>query len=227
LLAITECARICKYKMEITYLGHSSFKLRGKQKTVVTDPYGEKVGKFPRDIEADLVTVSHDHFDHNAVEKLKNKPFVINGPGEYEVGDVSVIGVSVFHDEKGGEERGRNTIFVIELDGLRVAHLGDLGHKLNDGQLEDMGAIDVVLIPVGGKYTIDAKTAKEVVGQIDPWVVIPMHYGETGGGGVEGLAPVADFLKEMGKSETVSIPKLVISTEKLPDDLQIVVLEKK
>lgn len=212
--------------MEITYLGHSSFKLKGKQKTVVTDPYGEKVGKYPKDIEADIVTVSHDHFDHNAIDKIKNKPFVINGPGEYEVGDVSVIGVSVFHDDKEGAERGRNTIFVIELDGLRIAHLGDLGHKLTDAQLEEMGAIDVVLVPVGGKYTIDSKIAKEVSGQIDPWVVIPMHYGGAEDG-VEGLMGVEEFLKEMGKTGTLPIPKLLITADRLPVDLQVVVLEKK
>ena len=212
--------------MEIIYLGHSAFKLKGKQKNVVTDPYDEKVGKFPKDIEADIVTVSHNHFDHNAVTKVKGDPFVINGPGEYEVGGVSVVGVATFHDDQNGALRGKNTVYVIEIDGLRIAHLGDLGHKLSDDNLEEMGAIDVVLIPVGGYYTIDAKVAKEVVGQIDPWVVVPMHY-HTEGMGVDEIVGVEEFLKEMGKTGITAIPKLVISADKLPEEMQVVVLEKK
>jgi L-ascorbate metabolism protein UlaG (beta-lactamase superfamily) len=115
---------------------------------------------------------------------------------------------------------------VIEIDGLRVAHLGDLGHKLTDEQLEEIGAIDIVLVPVGGTYTIDSKTAKEVVGQVDPWVVIPMHY-HLPDFGLKELAPVEDFLREMGKTEVVPVPKYMISADRLPEDMQLVVLEKK
>jgi L-ascorbate metabolism protein UlaG (beta-lactamase superfamily) len=212
--------------MEITYLGHSSFRLKGKQKTVVTDPYGDKAGKYPKDVEADVVTVTHDHFDHNAVEKVKGTPFVINGPGEYEVGGVSVIGVATFHDDEQGKARGQNTVFVIEMDGLRIAHLGDLGHKFNDVQLDEIGPIDILLVPVGGFYTIDAKAAKEVTGQIDPWVVIPMHYSQPGMT-VENIGGVDAFLAEMGKTGTLPIPKYAVSVDKLPEDLQVVVLEKK
>lgn len=207
-------------------MGHSAFKIKGKQKTVVTDPYADSVGKFPRDVEADIVTVSHSHEDHNAIEKLKTKSFIIDGPGEYEVGGVSVVGVQVFHDAVLGEERGINTIFVIEIDGLRIVHLGDLGHKLTEENLEEIGAVDVVLVPVGGKYTIDAKGAKEVISQVDPWVAIPMHY-QMADFGLKEIAGVDEFLKEMGKAEVAAIPKLVISTDKLPTELEVVVLEKK
>jgi L-ascorbate metabolism protein UlaG (beta-lactamase superfamily) len=212
--------------MEITYLGHASFRIKGKQKTVVTDPYGDRVGKFPKDIEADIVTVSHAHFDHNAAEKIKANPFIISGPGEYEVGGISVIGVPTFHDDQQGKARGLNTVFVIEIDGLRIAHLGDLGHKFSDDQLEDMGPIDILLIPVGGFYTIDAKTAKEVIGQVDPWVVIPMHYSQPGLT-VDNITGVDAFLQEMGKTGILPIPKYAVSVDKLPEDLQVIVLEKK
>jgi len=212
--------------MEIAYLGHASFKIKGKQKTVVIDPYSDKVGKFPRDVEGDILLVSHDHFDHNAVEKVKGSPFLINGPGEYEVGGVSVVGVPCYHDEESGAKRGTNTMFVVEIDGLRIAHLGDLGHKLSDESLDDIGPIDVVMVPVGGVYTVDAKVAKEVVGQLDPWVVIPMHYKQAGCD-VGEIAGVEEFLKEMSKSEVVPIPKLVLTADRLPEELQVVVLEKK
>lgn len=209
--------------MEITYLGHSSFRLKGKTATVVTDPYDEKLAKFPRDVSADIVTVSHDHFDHNAVKSVQGLAFSVQGPGEYEVKGVSIIGVHTWHDEKNGTERGPNTVYVVEIDGLRIAHLGDLGHKLTQEQLDEMGPIDVVLVPVGGVYTIDAKTAVEVVRQADPWVAIPMHYKQLN----PELDGVEDFLKEMGKPDAQPIPKFVISTDRLPTELQVVVLERK
>ena len=219
--------------VEIAYFGHASFRLKGRVKTVVTDPYGDQVGKYPRDVEADIITVSHDHFDHNAVDKIKGlpagkpgHPFVINGPGEYEIGGVSVVGIPTWHDEKAGGERGLNTVYVIEMEGLRIAHLGDLGHKLSDQQLEEIGAIDVVFVPVGGKYTIDAKTAKEVVGQVDPWVIIPMHY-KMADFGLKDVDLIDDFLKEMGKPEIVPVAKYSIAADRLPEDMQLVVLEKK
>jgi L-ascorbate metabolism protein UlaG (beta-lactamase superfamily) len=212
--------------VDIVYLGHSAFKIKDRQKTVVTDPYTEVVGKLPRDLEADIVTVSHKHPDHNAVDKVKGHQFVIDGPGEYEVGGISVIGVPTFHDDAGGEKRGANTAYVIEIEGLRIVHLGDLGHKLSQETLEEIGSVDVALVPVGGNYTIDAKTAKEVVAQVDPWIVIPMHY-QMNELLMKDIAPVEDFLKEMGKPDVVPIPKLSLSLDKLPTEMQIVVLEKK
>lgn len=215
--------------VEINYLGHSSFRLRGKALVVITDPFDEKCGKFPRDIEAGILTVSHDHGDHNQIARVGGKPFVIDGPGEYEVGGVSVIGVGTWHDDNQGAERGRNTVFVIEIDGLRIAHLGDLGHKLTQEQLEEMGPVDVVFVPVGGHYTIDAKTAAEVVKQVDPWIVVPMHYQQPGldAGTFGQLAGVETFLQEMGKTDVVPAAKLAVSPDKLPQDLQVVVLERK
>lgn len=215
--------------MEITYLGHSSFKLKGKVATVVTDPYDEKVGKYPKDTQADIVTVSHDHSDHNQTSKLLGTPFVIAGPGEYEVKGVSVIGVHTFHDDQSGAARGINTVYVIEMDELRLVHLGDLGHKLTEENLAEIGSVDIVFIPVGGEYTIDAKIAAEVVKQVDPWIAVPMHYQQEGleAGTFGKLVGVDAFLKEMAKEGVVPAPKLTMSVDKLPTELQIVVLERK
>lgn len=208
--------------MEISYLGHASFRLKGKNVTVVTDPYGEKLGKFPDEARADIVTVSHDHFDHNNT-RLLSSAFIVNGPGEYEIKGVAITGVATWHDDKSGAERGPNTVYVMDIDGVKLAHLGDLGHKLTEKQLEEMGSIDVVLVPVGGVYTIDAATAGEVVKQVDPWVVIPMHYKQL----LAELAGVEEFLQEMGKPGAVPAPKYVISADRLPTELQVVVLERK
>lgn len=215
--------------MEISYLGHSSFKIRGKTATVVTDPYGEMGGKFPKDTTADIVTVSHGHGDHNQKDKVGGNPFVIEGPGEYEVKGVSVIGVFTWHDSEEGRARGANTAYVIEMDGLRLLHLGDLGHKLSEGQVSEIGPIDLVMVPVGGVYTLDAKTAAEVVRQVDPWVVVPMHYQQAGLDPkmFGSLTGVGEFLKEMGKDGVTAVPKLVISADRLPTELQVVVLERK
>ncbi|MDO8487951.1 MAG: MBL fold metallo-hydrolase [bacterium] len=214
--------------MEFSYLGHSAFKLKGKTATLVTDPYDAKVGKFPKDTTADIVTVSHDHFDHNQVKLISGSPFVIDSAGEYEVKGVSVVGVGSWHDNSGGSERGANVLYVIEMDGLRICHAGDLGHKLTDPQLEALGSLDIVLLPVGGTFTLDAKQAAEVVQQLDPWIVIPMHHQQPGldSAAFGKLAEVDVFLKELGKTVT-PVPKLVMSRDKLPTELQVVVLERK
>jgi L-ascorbate metabolism protein UlaG (beta-lactamase superfamily) len=214
--------------MDITYLGHSSFRIRGKSATVVTDPFDNSVGlKFPKKVEADIVTLSHDHEDHNAVSQLEGSPFVVRGAGEYEVKGVGIVGVSVFHDEKKGEERGRNTIYRIEVDGVSIVHLGDLGHTLTSSQVDDLDGVNILLVPTGGIYTIDASQAVQVVNDIEPSIVIPMHYGRTElNQKVFGqLQPVSDFLKEIGKADVVPQAKLTVTKDKLPAEMQVVVLE--
>src|ERR1700754_4272263 len=150
--------------MTITYHGHSCFKIKGKRGTVVTDPFGEYIGFSPSSLSADIVTVSHHHPDHDAVNKVSGtarrpKPFVIDAAGEYEIGGISVFGVPSFHDDSKGSERGRNTIYSILIDDLRVCHLGDLGHELTAEMVEDIGSPDVLLIPVGGVYSLDPAQA--------------------------------------------------------------------
>ncbi len=215
--------------MEIYPLGHASFRIKGKNATVVTDPFDQAVlgMKYPKLEGVDVVTVSHGHGDHNAVGNIPGLPFLVSGPGEYEIKGVTIVGVATFHDDKEGAERGKNTVYKITVDNIRICHLGDLGHKLTDAQLDAIGDVDILLVPVGGFYTIDPVIASQVVLQIEPLIVVPMHYlrpglpEETFGK----LATVDKFLKEMGAEGTASQPKLVTSFEKLPEARTVVVLE--
>lgn len=214
--------------MDVTYLGHSSFKLRGKAATVVCDPYDSAIVglKFPKHTTADIVTISHEHQDHNFVSDLEGTPKVVRGPGEYEIAGVAIVGLGVYHDNEKGAQRGRNTIYRIEIDGLSVVHLGDLGHALSAEEVENLDGVDILLVPVGGFYTIDAETAAALVHEVEPRIVIPMHFHrpELDQKAFGSLTPVATFLKEMGKEEVVPQPKLSITKDKLPEELQVVVL---
>lgn len=214
--------------MDITYFGHSSFRLRGKSATVVTDPYDSAmVGlKFPKHTTSDIVTVSHDHEDHNAVKELEGEPYVVNGPGEYEIKGVGIVGFSVFHDDAKGETRGKTTMYRIEIDGVSIVHLGDVGHVLTAAQVDSLDGVDVLMVPVGGVFTVDAAGAAQIIHEVEPSIVIPMHYGrpDLNQKGFGGLAPVSVFLKEMGKESVQPQPKLVVTKEKIPEEMQVVVL---
>lgn len=214
--------------MEITHLGHASFKIRGKHTTIVTDPFNpEIVGlKFPK-IPADIVTVSHQHEDHNFLERILENPVLIGGPGEYEIKGVRIIGIATYHDAAKGSQRGKNTIYRIEMDGIFLVHCGDLGHKLDDGQIDQLGDVDLLMMPVGGVYTISAKEATEIVHRLEPKIVIPMHYNTSSlnQSAFGELAEVSDFLKEMGREGIKPQPKLTITKEKLSIETTVVVLE--
>ncbi|MEK7470385.1 MAG: MBL fold metallo-hydrolase [Patescibacteria group bacterium] len=209
--------------MDITYIGHSSFKIRTKSATVITDPFDPaSTGiKFPPQ-EADIVTISHDHADHNYLEKISGYKKVVAGPGEYEIMGISIIGISTFHDDKEGSERGKNTIYVYEAEGLRIVHLGDLGHALSESQIEALGEVDILMIPVGGVYTIGPKEASDLVSAVEPYFVIPMHFGG------DKLQPLEAFLKEVGqegeKMSKFSIKKMDIEENQ---NTKVVVLENK
>lgn len=202
------------------------FKLKGKSASVFVDPYkSEFTGlKLPKDLSSNVALATHNHDDHNNLEAITDSVLKVTGPGEYEVNGVSMTGVSTFHDKENGSQRGRNTIYNINVDGLNIVHLGDLGHKLSEEQIEEIGATDILLVPVGSVYTIDAKTAADVVSQLEPKIVIPMHYGLPGL--KFELEPVENFLKEMGFDSAEPQPKLSITKDKLPDELQVVVLNK-
>lgn len=212
--------------MDITYFGHASFKIKGKNATVVTDPFDPKTGlKFPK-VEADIVSVTHSHFDHSATDLVQGEPFIVSGPGEYEVKGVEIIGVASFHDNKKGEERGNNTIFNFKIDKMNIAHLGDLGQdSLTTEQVEEIGNVDILLIPVGGYYTIDASVASKIVSQLEPKIIIPMHYLDPDST-IKELSSVDSFLKEMGKEGIEPVQKLTIAFDKLPEETQIVVMSK-
>ena len=209
--------------MDLTWLGHGCFRLRGKNAVAVTDPYPPSLGPKLARLEADLVTVSHPHPNHSNVQAVKDAR-VIDGPGEYEVKGVTVNGLPTFHDNAKGEERGPNTVFLIEVDDVRVCHLGDLGHRLDDAALEVIGTVDVLLVPVGGGNSLDASRAAEVVRQIEPRVVVPMHYAVAAV--KKELDGVDRFLKEMGAPETEVIQRLSIqATSGETEATKVVVLE--
>ncbi len=216
--------------MQITWFGHSSFRIQGKVGadiiTVVTDPfYPEKVGlKLPR-LEAEIVTISHDHDDHNNSDAVKGEPFVIHGPGEYEVKGVVVDGIQSFHDTSKGAERGDNIMYRFEIEDIVVTHLGDLGHELDDKQLERLEGTDILLVPVGGVFTIDAQKAVSVINQIEPRIVIPMHYQIPGLKLSKPLGTLEQFLKAIAVKPR-NEEKFKISKKDLPqDDMEVVVLE--
>ncbi len=163
--------------MKITWLGHSSFRLEESTgTTVVTDPYHSNVGYDMPAVEADIVTVSHKHEDHNNIENISGSPTVITRAGAYEIGGVHILGSHTFHDDSKGAQRGDNIVFKYRMDGVDVCHMGDIGEECNAILVEMLMPVNVLLIPVGGTYTIDAKQAKEYVDRIMPDVVIPMHY---------------------------------------------------
>lgn len=210
--------------MDIYWLGQSCFKIKGKSATLIVDPYDpEFTGlKLPKDLEAQVVLSTHSHKDHNNVSAVAGSPLIITGSGEYEKAGISIVGIKTFHDNVKGEERGTNTIYHILMDGINLIHLGDLGHALTEEQLSLIDQTDIVMIPVGGGPTIDGEEAVKVIAQLEPKIVIPMHYKE------EGLkfelGNIEPFLKEMGAENIESQPKLSITRDKLPETTTVVVL---
>ncbi|MCL6476999.1 MAG: MBL fold metallo-hydrolase [Peptococcaceae bacterium] len=163
--------------MKIQWLGHACFSISLQDgRTIITDPFDQSVGYPQPNLPADIVTVSHQHFDHNAVKTIPGNPAVVHKEGRHSFGEINITGIPSFHDSSGGSERGKNLIFVIEAEGLRICHLGDLGHILDDGQTVQIGNVDILMVPVGGFYTIGPDDAAKVVDQIRPRLVLPMHY---------------------------------------------------
>jgi L-ascorbate metabolism protein UlaG (beta-lactamase superfamily) len=215
--------------MDIIYVGHSCFRLKGKNTILVTDPYNPSmVGLTLKTMMADIVTVSHQHEDHNFVDAVSNVKKVIDGPGEYEISGVSIIGLPSFHDDKKGKIRGKNIIYIIEMDGLRIVHLGDLGHKLSEQEIESLGSIDILMVPTGGEFTIGPTVAAEVTRAIDPYIIIPMHYQVEGLKKeiYEKLSTVDAFLADMGVS-VERADKLTVKKDSLTDEQKVVILESK
>ena len=206
---------------KITWAGQSCFQisasaLKDNPVNIVIDPFEDIGLKEPR-FEADTLLITHSHSDHNNEKAIKGSPFLISGPGEYEVRGVFVQGIDSFHDDEQGKERGKNTIYTIEAEDMRLCHLGDLGQKqLTDEQVEKIGEVDILMIPVGGTYTIDGSEAVKIIGQIEPKVVIPMHY-ELPGLKFK-LDSVSKFLKSMGKNSIEPQDKLTVKSSTLPKE---------
>jgi len=215
--------------MDVTYLGHSSFKLKASGLTYIIDPFDPKmVGlKFPPQ-EAELVIISHHHPDHDNLSLIKGDRKVIDGPGEYEVGGVSVRGFSTYHDAEKGEKRGKNVIYLIEAEGIKLLHLGDLGHSLSEKLIEEIGDINVLMVPVGGEFTLGPEAALDVSKNFGAQITIPMHYrvDEMNMDQFAKLSGVDDFLK-LVEVPVERLPKLSIKVSDLTEDQKVVVLEKK
>lgn len=202
--------------MKVTWLGHSCFLLQGEEGiTILLDPFFEDSVGYPLPkLKADMVMISHDHTDHNNASAGGSNSQVIFGPGEYSRLGLEIRGIRSFHDQKKGRLRGENTIFCFELEGIRICHLGDLGHILSPSQISEIGPVDLLFLPVGGRYTIDSKGADEVMRQIHPALVVPMHY-RTGGLGFE-LDGVDEFLKgkkEVSRNEVLHLTKKDLAGE--------------
>lgn len=216
--------------MHITWHGQACFSIsaarsKGEGVSICLDPFSEEIGLKMPSLSCDIVLVTHEHRDHNNVKAIKGSPFVIAGPGEYEVKDVFVQGISSLHDTKEGKERGLNTIYTLEVEGLKLCHMGDFGQKeLQPEQLDKIGDIDVLMIPVGSVYTVDGNMAASIVSQIEPRIVIPMHYKIPKLNiKIEGSDA---FLKAMGAKSAETLPKLVIKKKDLVDEETKVIVLK-
>lgn len=196
--------------MVITWYGHSCFKIQSGDFVIVTDPFDKSIGLIPPRFKADIVMISHNHYDHANKETIPEEGrFLIEGPGEYEIKGVFIKGIETFHDKENGKERGLNTAYAINIEGIKICHLGDFGEeKLSPEILEQIGNVDILMIPVGGVYTIDSREASKIVNQIEPKIVIPMHY-KMPNLKIK-LEPVDLFLKEMGAVDKKPQDKLTI-----------------
>lgn len=207
--------------MKIRWLGHACFHIEAEGKSLVTDPFDEKLGYPLFKQEVDIATVSHEHWDHNAVHVLTGKPRVIRGPGQYEMESIKIKGFASFHDKTQGADRGHNTIFKISAEGLDILHMGDLGHLLLQEEINEIGHVDILLIPVGGTFTIDADEAFDLAKKLKPGIIIPMHFNTPHLS--FDLAPVEVFTAKFDK--TVKRPYLQVARDSIEGLNGVIVLD--
>jgi L-ascorbate metabolism protein UlaG (beta-lactamase superfamily) len=211
--------------MEITWLGHSCFRIKSSHGVIITDPYPPEIGYTMGKPTARIITVSHQHANHNYTQGIAgDKITIVSRPGEYEISDMLILGITSYHDSEKGGKSGKNTVYLIDIDDVSVCHLGDIGHVLTTQQIEKLENIDVLFLPVGGQTTINAVMAAEVVRQLTPKVVIPMHYKTPALKNIE-LDPIDNFLKEIGAGNVTSQPKLNITKSSIPETMQVYLLD--
>lgn len=208
--------------MEIVWYGHACCRIREKGFTILADPYDESTGYTLPRLKADVVTISHDDPHHGNLKACRGTPFVIAGPGEYEIGGVFITGIATFHDKKQGAQHGPNTVYLYEFNGLSVCHLGDLGHVPSQDHIEALGHVDILLVPVGGKLCLKAAEAAEVISLLEPKIVVPIHY-KTKYTSLP-LNGIDVFLKEVGISAPEALDVLKVTQGSLPEETQIVLL---
>jgi len=215
--------------MKIKWYGHAAFLVTTDQGVkIIFDPYesgayGGQLAYGKIKDEADIVLTSHDHADHNDTKSLPGSPQVVKGSGSKTIKGIAIKGISTYHDSSRGKERGENTIFVLTVDEMKLCHLGDLGHQLGEKEVSEIGPVDILLLPVGGFFTIDAKEATEIAQQLKPKVVIPMHF-KTSKCGFP-ISPVEDFLKGKARVKRPGTNEISMDKKTLPSEMEIVVLE--
>lgn len=204
--------------MQITWFGHSCFRFESKEGSILIDPFSKDIGLKPPRIKDDIILITHEHHDHNNAGDANPEAFVIRNPGEYEKNGVRIQGISSWHDNANGNQRGPNTIYIFTSEEMNLCHLGDLGQeRLTDQQVEAISDVDILMIPVGGNYTIGPKEAVEIISQIEPKIIIPMHYK------IPGLTVDIDtadkFVKELGltpeKTDKFKIQKKMLPAEEM------------
>lgn len=209
--------------MKITWLGHAAFLLETEGIKIVTDPYDNSIGYGPITTPVDIAVVSHDHFDHNDVKRLKGNPETVQGSGTFNVKGITFTGIDTYHDDEQGTQRGDNVVFIIEAEGLRLCHAGDLGHTLSADQIQAIGRVDILLLPVGGTYTVDAAEATRVMDALNPRLVIPMHFKtKVLDFPITGVDP---FLEEKRNVRHQGSSQVEVTKDTLPKEREIVVLE--
>ena len=210
--------------MKIKWFGHACFLITSSEGVrILTDPFDPSVGYKVPEAEADIVTTSHDHYDHNYLGAVIGDYVHLNSPGSFNEKGINIIGISTYHDDEQGKKRGKNVVYVYEIDGLRVCHLGDLGHILTDEQIKEIGRTDVLLLPVGGTYTIDYEQAAELVSPMDPKLVIPMHF-KTSALSFP-IDKVDKFLARMGSANSLGSQELEIDPVSFNPVTKVVVLD--
>lgn len=215
--------------MKIKYYGHAAFLITSDQGVkIIIDPYepggfGGAIGYGSIPDEAHIVLVSHDHADHNHVQSLRGKPRVVKGVGSHRADDLEFKGIATYHDDRKGSERGQNTIFCFSIDGIHLCHLGDLGHIPSEQEAKQIGPVDLLLMPVGGVYTIDPAQATQTSLKLNPKITIPMHY-KTPHCGFP-LAGVEDFTKGKPGVKVQKASEVEIRKEALPQTPEIIVLQ--
>jgi L-ascorbate metabolism protein UlaG (beta-lactamase superfamily) len=209
--------------LDIVWNGHACFRLRGRETTVVTDPYDRSTGYPALKLSADVVTISHQHPHHSHVDVVQpagGRVRTVEGPGEYELAGSLIEGVATYRDKQRGKVVGKNTAFMIHLDDISICHLGALAHTLSSSQIEALKDADVLLVPVGGGPALDATSAAEVVSQLEPRIVIPMYYGTPG---VQ-LETVDRFCKELAVTDLTIHPRLQVTRSSLPEETRVVLM---
>jgi L-ascorbate metabolism protein UlaG (beta-lactamase superfamily) len=211
--------------MKITWVGHACFLIEGHETTILTDPYNEQLPYKAPSFPADVVIVTHEHFDHNAIHRVLGSPSIVRGPGQHTAHNIQFTGIPTFHDQEQGKKRGPNTIFTFAIDGVNMAHFGDLGHMLNDEQLGLLSQVEVAMIPVGGYFTINAEQAAQIVQKLPQVkVILPMHYKTDILGEDFPIDGVDKFTERMQNVKQIDSAEVALMKDALPVRREVWVL---